>query len=180
MQLLPELPPRIIFLDIDGVLNSLATYVVGGDWPQELTDADKFDQVSIGLVREACRNGGLKIVVSSTWRFINPWDAIGKAFDLPVIGSTSLKIVHNKRGQEIQDWLNANPEVIEYAIIDDMLPSNFLPGQQSRLIRTHDENGFTWQSYCELCGIFGIRRYRDEILDSPATPGSNPHDLLPS
>ena len=76
----PEKVIRIIYLDIDGVLNSFRSYAASGvvPWPidaniQENTppfvrDLKGTDMIAAGLVNHLCRRTGALIVLSSAWR----------------------------------------------------------------------------------------------------------------
>lgn len=108
-----QLGRRVIFLDIDGVLNCRTTHErFAHDTGIERRLADRF----LGLLERV----RAEVVLSSTWRFSTKHRAhIEEHFPIaditPQIGS---------RGVDIQAWLDAN-EVGQYAIIDDnrdMLP----------------------------------------------------------
>ena len=108
---------RVIFLDIDGVLNCRTTherFASGTGIDRKL--AERF-----AALRERV---GAEVVLSSTWRFSSHHrEHIEEHFPIadvtPQLGS---------RGRDIQAWLNAN-EVERYAIIDDN--QDMLPGQHA-------------------------------------------------
>lgn len=147
-------PLKVLFLDIDGVLNSSRTAVACKGYPLELDGYHRamFDDVAVGLIRGLCAKGGVSVVVSSAWRITHHWDAIGRALDLPTMDRTPLLL--GTRGDEIQHWLDAHPEVTQYAIVDD--DSDMLPSQHFNFVKTDGRNGLMWDDFTKLCAIFGI------------------------
>ncbi len=124
-----------IFLDVDGVLNSLRTCVAFGGYKTE-----HLDPTAIKLVDHLCRaftKAGLapKVVISSTWRMKYPdpqWWAVLFAHhgcDVTFVGITPdiHDIEPNRRGREILAWMTANAPGAAYVCLDD--DSDFLPDQ---------------------------------------------------
>lgn len=116
---------KVIFLDIDGVLNShiffrenLSTGSSAGD--------EKIDPKAVEQLNRITDATGAKLVISSSWRILFR-DREQKLFDLlkrhgvtgEFIGTTPLNGV--RRGFEIQDWLDTNKDmnVSKFIIIDD-------------------------------------------------------------
>jgi len=162
---------RVIFLDIDGVLNSTKTCVAFGGFPLELHHLDAFDQVAIRLLRRLCDSSGIQIVLSSTWRKTHHWHDVGQALGLPIIGDTPVML--GPRGEEISAWLTLHPEVNAYAIIDD--DSDMLPDQMERFVQTDVHEGMTWADFQKLCALFGESPYAGEVrnrswMDGPSKP----------
>ena len=115
---------KVLFLDIDGVLNSARTAVAFNGYPHKFTPdhLQMFDTVSVNLIRGLCAKGGVSVVVSSAWRYSHGWDEIGRALELPTMDQTPS--LCGTRGDEIADWLRRHPEVEQYAIVDDDLTAN--------------------------------------------------------
>lgn len=112
---------KVLFLDIDGVLNSLRTAVAlqqGGRRPKNL------DPVAVRLVDWVCREAGAKVVIISAWRLNHSVDQLNRLFrrhganDIEVVGLTGYS--GHGRGAEISDWLAANPQVKRYVVVDDL------------------------------------------------------------
>lgn len=143
---------RVLFLDIDGVLNSARSAVGLGGYPMELSQRGLFDQVAIGLIRRMCQAGGISICLSSVWRLYNTPQEVADGLELPVIDRTP-KLV-GPRGREIAHWLSEHPEVTEYAIVDD--DADMLEEQRPRFVKTHGWEGLTWECFCKLCELFGV------------------------
>lgn len=157
------LSARIIFLDIDGVLNSTRTCIATGGYPgEELEDKDlaRFDWIAIGLLRRLCESSGIQIVLSSSWRIIVDIKKLGDAMGLPIIDKTP--VLASSRGNEIARWLSEHPEVGQWAIIDD--DSDMLDSQRSRFVRTDGHEGYSWVNHLELCDIFGELPYSGEAV----------------
>lgn len=115
---------KIIFLDIDGVLNSSV-------YDRQRTETDgNIDKTRLVLLKELVDKTGAKIVLSSSWR--NHWeknpdecDEIGKEIisdfasaGLEIYDKTP-KVGYLERSEEISMWLNDNPDVEDFVIFDD-------------------------------------------------------------
>lgn len=146
--------PRVLFLDIDGVLNSVRSTVGLGGCPHDLVPAqvDLFDPVALGLVRGLCRAGGVSVVLSSSWRILHHHANVAAALDLPIIDQTPS--ICGPRGREIAAWLAARPEVTDWAILDD--DADMLEAQRARFVRVDGFEGLTWFNFAELCEVFRI------------------------
>lgn len=151
---------KIIFLDIDGVLNTESWYV---QMTNE-TPKDKFgyayDPQAVANLRKIVEETEADIVISSSWKCmgLSQMEDMWKDRNLPgkIIGITpnsvsdellidadidSMELFHI-RGEEIKEWLKKHGKrVCNYVIIDDM--DNMLPGQQSHFVQTNPEMGIT-------------------------------------
>ena len=107
---------KVLFLDIDGVLNSRRTAVAFGSYPHKLAHLERFDHAALGLVRRLCE-AGVSVVLSSSWREEYQHSEIGRALDLPIIGGTP--VLSGSRGSEIAAWLVEHEDVRTWAIVDD-------------------------------------------------------------
>jgi hypothetical protein len=147
---------NILFLDIDGVLNSSRTRMAFGDYPHGFlaSDIGLFDYVAVGALRNLCRAGSIAIVLSSSWREDFDAASVAHALDLPVIDSTPIHRGGSSRGGEIAAWLAAHPEVQRYCILDD--GDDFLPAQQACFVRTDADEGLSYQALMELAAYFRI------------------------
>lgn len=148
---------RVLFLDIDGVLNSNRTAIAFGGYPHDVVGFHRamFDEVALVMIRNLCLKANISIVVSSSWRIDTSWDHIGRGLDLPTIGQTP--VLPAKRGEEIKAWLDAHPEVVEYAIIDD--DGDMLTEQESRFVHVRGADGVSFSDFNKLCGLFGTNPY---------------------
>lgn len=110
---------KVIFLDIDGVLNVIpqGQDKYGGIFHQHFVDNLAW------IIQET----GAKIVVSSSWRhsglqfILDMWrdrDLPGEVVDITG-DRLDLDCFSFQRGVEIQEWLDVHPEVTKYVILDD-------------------------------------------------------------
>jgi hypothetical protein len=151
---------KVIFLDVDGVLNCGRTAVAFGGypWPGEAGDIlwpERQDTAAIGLIRAVCRSTHSKVVLSSTWRLgwsKNECAEYGHRLDLPIIDRTT-QLPTGPRGAEIKAWLESNPGVERFAIVDDN--SDMLPEQMANFVKTCERNGFSFENYQQLIHILG-------------------------
>lgn len=158
---------RIIFLDIDGVLNSTRSSFSNFGYPSpsrvfELSKTSigravsvaKFDPIAVGVVRRLCNDLDLKIVLSSTWRKHKDYMDLASILNLPIIGRTP-DLPSGFRGDEVQLWIDRTPPVADfkYAIIDD--DSDFHEYQKPFFVKTSIRNGITWENVERIMEIFG-------------------------
>jgi hypothetical protein len=59
---------KVIFLDIDGVLDSYRSCLAYGNYPHSNTVYELFDDVAVSLLRNFCKDNDIKLVLSSCWR----------------------------------------------------------------------------------------------------------------
>lgn len=114
-------PTKVLFLDIDGVLNSHRSCYALGGFPHgfDKVHRARFDEVAVALVRDVCRETDCSIVLSSSWRIIHSVHECANGLDLPIFDATPT--TPGIRGNQIKEWLTAHPEVVQYAIVDDRL-----------------------------------------------------------
>ncbi len=126
----------MLFLDIDGVVNCKMTRrrhrgLVG------------IDPRLAKIVRTiAAAVPDLKVVLSSSWREVEDGRETVEKHVLPCFDVTPVfDEADDVRGYEIQAWLELNPGVMRYAILDDN--SDMLPHQLPHFFRTRTEVGIT-------------------------------------
>jgi hypothetical protein len=140
----------LIFLDFDGVLNSLASSLTIGC-------CDKFDRVCVGLVDRLSTQADADVVISSSWRIGADleylrgklWTSGGKALADRVVGKTPR--LASERGSEIAMWLADHRPDANFVIIDD--DSDMLDSQKSRFVHTAYAEGFTFKNYLQALEI---------------------------
>jgi hypothetical protein len=102
---------KVIFLDIDGVLNCKKT-------PNPRNFPYIVDRRLIARLKKLLRRTGAKVVLSSSWRF----DPIGifaaKHWGVPFVDICP-DMPKRPRRDEILSWLRKHPRVSRYAVIDD-------------------------------------------------------------
>jgi hypothetical protein len=159
----------VIFLDIDGVLNSFrwleraeaASTPVGPATaeriaraagylhipPAELArDLQRLDPDAVARLARLVRDTDSSVVVSSSWRAVIDYQGLEEVFarltNWPrgtLRDQTPMLDMLFGRGREIDAWLEANPRE-RYVILDD-LPTEAFPGHEDRLVQTDMEEG---------------------------------------
>lgn len=147
---------KVIFLDIDGVLNRRTTKERCGPWKG-------VDRQLAQRFTDWLATTDYKVVLSSTWR-TDPtmYDHLHEA---GIYWEDTTPILHSTwRGQEIQSWLDYNPQVAEYIILDDM---DVLPSQQHRHVQTDEDHGLTEKELNELRSLSKAER-SPHVASEPA------------
>ena len=159
---------KVLFLDIDGVLNSKFFYKYIYR-PEE--SESRLDPYCVILVKKLVQEFSLKIVISSTWRdgainrLVNELEKNNLTHFLhedwltPVVRPAS-------RGREIQLWLEDHPDVNEYLILDDN--QNLLDHQLNKFIQTNAFMGMVQESYYQARIL--LQTYNQLSVDSALPP----------
>lgn len=150
---------KILFLDFDGVLNSVdnmeSNYFLWKNKPEHKSKdkfGDLFDQRCVNWLTYIILKTECKLVVSSTWRIagLNTLREMWLERQLP--GELySITGVHytGTRGGEIEQWLTENKYVINYCIVDD---ANDMLDHQP-LVQTNPIYGLDKQSAISIINI---------------------------
>lgn len=126
----------LIFLDVDGVLNSMRSIVAYRNCRTE-----HLDQIAIRLLDRLCEalaEAGLEpeVVISSTWRMLfkrkSWWNELFAGHDctaVRVVGATGELWDNepNRRGREVAQWLAKHAPDARWVALDD--DRDFLPDQ---------------------------------------------------
>lgn len=120
---------NIIFLDIDGVLNSMPYFESVRQKRIELNN--EIDESKLVILQQIVHENNAKIVLSSTWRDLEEpsnsscyemWNYLIKSlakYGMDLYSKTPY--YHNDRPAEIKMWLDERPDKdnINYIILDD-------------------------------------------------------------
>ena len=145
---------RILFLDIDGVLNSEEYYKNCNNSNENYS---RFDPSSVSLIKSLIEEFSLKIVISSTWRY----GAVDRLMHELKRNKLLNYLYHDwfttvihpaHRGTEIKLWLDLHPEVSDYVIIDD--DDNILLEQNNNYVKTSLHSGMNTEHYNRVRAIF--------------------------
>ena len=151
---------KVIFLDIDGVLNTKCWYTqMNGNTPKDKYGY-AFDPNAVANLKKIIDETGADIVISSSWKSfgISELEDMWQDRGLPgkLIGITPNSVsdemllnadldhmeLFHIRGMEIKEWLDKHGKnVSHYVIIDDM--DNFLLDQKFHFVQTDPEVGIT-------------------------------------
>lgn len=153
---------KVLFLDIDGVLNSADWYghrphKFLKDNPEESDWECELDPAALALFKKLVHdNPDLQIVISSTWRLNYELDEFKRRFAQMFTIEPSRVIdktprLGSIRGLEIQDWLNRNPQVTKFAIIDD---DSDMGDLMDHLFKTSWQSGIQMSHVKELTEFF--------------------------
>ena len=153
---------KVIFLDIDGVLNSYDFYL-SDRCPGNLNGQEgDIDPMCVERVLRICNETNAQIVISSDWRIA--WEGtrmrlekMGLSRDIVVdktpeliwqrLGKHNYMVENDdesyeySRGREIDLWLEAHPECTNYVIIDDRM--DFTEEQQPHFVHVNSKCGLT-------------------------------------
>ncbi len=153
---------KIIFLDIDGVLNTERNRQQCREKGISCSDenGDTFDPDSVANLAKIIAETGADIVISSSWKFwgLCKMQEMWKDRKLPgmIIGITPDTVsdemlltanlddieTYAIRGHEVKEWLSLHgKKVSHYAIIDDV--DSFLPEQQPHYVEVSPITGIT-------------------------------------
>lgn len=156
---------KIIFLDIDGVLNHQNFYE--GKDPNIIKILQlnlHLDPKSVKLLNTICETTGAKVVLSSTWRRHQSLEAAreifkSKGFNGEIIDKTPDLTKDNPdfiRGNEILKWIKENEALLgthyrdykDYVILDDK--TFFLYWQKDHLFQINPYTGLTEENVKEI------------------------------
>ncbi len=129
---------RVIFQDIDGVLNNLPFLMAEND-------SEAMDPINVARMRSVVVKTGASLVISSAWRHGWNWEerirgaAVRAGWSgMPIIGRTGES---HSRGEEIRLWLAENPTE-DFVIVDDNI-DDMLPDQASHVVECDETVGFS-------------------------------------
>ncbi|HEX3624099.1 MAG TPA: HAD domain-containing protein [Verrucomicrobiae bacterium] len=129
---------RIVFLDIDGVLNSQKSVLQFGT-------RYRFGTSNIAALNEILRKTDARFVVTSTWREGLMLAEIAQFLErdgaLPGRMAGQTQILQTRRGMEIDAWLRGVPyPVSSFVILDDL---DDMDPHRKRFVQTDPQSGIT-------------------------------------
>lgn len=161
---------KIIFLDIDGVLNSTKSAEFchkkygGNGYGGFFSESEEptlvnvlWDDECVGWFEKIVKETGASIVISSTWRnhygllAFHSMFKLYSVFDLDIVGKTP-SLMSRNRGAEIQKYIDEN-KISNYVILDD--DSDMLESQMSNFVNTDCDFGLTKEDYLKAVKILG-------------------------
>ena len=155
---------KIIFLDYDGVVNTLI-FEQGEDRPRHYhpQDGKVNNYQAICWLNKLCKETKAKIVVTSTWRRQSNYreclynGGLDKSID--VIGRTSI-LDEYSRADEIYEWLNRHRSlnIENFVIIDDETAVS--PMFEINLVKCDPAWGFGINEYSEAKEKLGENKWK--------------------
>lgn len=156
---------RILFLDVDGVLNSSET---------RKTKIVSMNKKFVDQLTRILKETNCDIVVSSYWSILNMnenlefFKCLNEACNdveqynyikNKIIGETYKTMSYRPRGFDIKSWIdneyqedpNLNYKVLKFVIIDDR---NDMEPYHHHLVQTNDDEGLTIEKASEVIELF--------------------------
>jgi len=150
---------KLIFLDLDGVVNNRTTMdrvVIDPSRPLDIVDP-----INVKAFNRISDQTGAWIVVSSTWRYRYP----ARSMMQVVLGSLGIHGMiegctprlpgeNVTRGEEIQAWFDAHPEWknAEFIVVDD---SSDISPFEDRFVHVSFETGLTEEDADRAIAMLG-------------------------
>ena len=131
---------KVIFLDIDGVLNS-------DEYLDKVKNSDiqgierDIDVGKVKLLKRAIDETGARVVLSSSWRYTRNARYLKELLANYEIRVDSTPYIRDERGLEIKKWLSENQGVEDFIILDDEIFDSFDEGLIKKLVKVSNGNG---------------------------------------
>lgn len=139
---MPSTSIKIIFLDLDGVLNSV-NYFKSLAGKNILPD-DRLDPDAVALLNKIIKATDAKIVISSSWRLGKNITQLQDVFNKHSVMGTIIGLTsddYNLRGIQIQQWIdNSDFTIDSFIILDD---DNDMCHLNNHLVKTCVKDGLT-------------------------------------
>lgn len=152
---------KVLFLDIDGVLNHFAFLLGRASHPamtnDETSGTEWIDPDCVAHLNAIIARSGAKVVISSSWRYVYGPAAMERilrrrGFIGEVIGETQK--TNLTRGEEIAAWLKAAPEPVDgFAILDD--DTDMAPLGAHQVVTSHATGGLLAEHVEQALAILG-------------------------
>ena len=131
---------KVIFLDIDGVLNS-------DEYLDKVKNSDiqgierDIDVGKVKLLKRAIDETGSRVVLSSSWRYTRNARYLKELLANYEIRVDSTPYIQDIRGLEIKKWLSENQGVEDFIILDDEIFDSFDEELIKKLVKVSNGNG---------------------------------------
>lgn len=147
---------RVLFLDYDGVVNTLMWNEKGTKVSYNFPSDNKVNNFqAVQWLSAFCLKCKYDIVVTSSWREERNYKEClingGLRKGVEILGCTK-EPDGKSRGEEIADYLNAHPEIKHYIIVDD--EDDLLPEQRSHLVKVNGNYGFLEPEYRQCINLY--------------------------
>ena len=155
---------KVLFLDIDGVLNGYNRWNLLGwrivtkinykpliSFYRKVADPFAIHETKVRRLAKIVHRTNAKVVMSSSWRYgwwKKPYDkqSEGQKRLTDLLNKYNIKIIDitpihlNTRGEEINGWLSNHKEVTNFVILDDEVSDMGIFINDKRLIQTSNIN----------------------------------------
>lgn len=127
---------KVIFLDVDGVLNSDSYIEKQLNNPNKGIESE-IDVATIKLLKKAIDATNARIVLASSWRRVRKCEALEKLFmQYGILLKEKTPYIHGERGLEIKQYLKEHENIDQYLILDDDVFESFDDELMENLILT--------------------------------------------
>lgn len=149
---------KIIFLDIDGVINTQDITRFHKGRPGEyaygvFTEEDYFDQGCVKCLNSIISSTDAKLVISSSWRILFDMEMLSDFFSRQNVQGEIIDYTGRmgcERGHEIQAWLNTHKGIKSFVILDD---GSDMVHLSPYLVKTTWEKGLEEEHVAEAISI---------------------------
>lgn len=131
---------KVIFLDLDGVLNSYEYCYKIKDLNIEGIESE-IDVEKVKLLKRAKEAVNATVVLISSWRYTKKAQELKELLAKYEIITDSTPFMNNERGKEIKQWLAEHKNVEDFVILDDEIFPSYDEELMKKLIKMSDENG---------------------------------------
>lgn len=131
---------KVIFLDIDGVLNSDEYF----DKIKNLNIEGIESEIDVGkikLLKNAMDETGARVVLTSSWRYTRNAQKLKKLLSNYDIYVDSTPFMQNERGLEIKKYLSEHYDIEDYVIVDDEIFDSYDEDLMKKLVKISNGNG---------------------------------------
>ena len=130
---------KVIFLDIDGVLNS--DEYIDSIKGKKMTAENEIDMEKVRLLEQAINQTGARVVLTASGRYAQVGRYLRKVLSQMAIFTDATPYMNNIRGLEIKEWLSQNNDVEDFVILDDEIFESYDEELLSKLIKISNGNG---------------------------------------
>lgn len=179
---------KLLFLDIDGVLNSTQSVYYYSRQKKKIRMETLLCPIATSNLQHILeKHPDCQIVISSTWRKYYTLKQFKKIFDYykidssRIIGITPINKGSEIRGKQIAQWFSENPQYrfSHFVIIDD-------DGDMEQYLNTHhfvqtsSKSGLMWSQVEEVLKYFGdyTLKFSDIKIGTKYRLFSKPEDTL--
>lgn len=150
---------KVIFLDFDGVLNSSASFLYESRRKNQRI-ADTLSAVACSNLQHILdQDADIRLVISSTWRKLHSLQELQNILSSFGINgakaiSVTPSVLSGDRAQEIKMWLEANPNVTQFVIIDDDSDVLGVKDPRGHVFQTTAEDGLLYRQARMIAKLF--------------------------
>ena len=124
---------KVIFVDVDGVLNS-------DGFIDSVKGSQDIDIKTIRLLKNAVNKTGAQIVMDTSFRYTKSFLKVQEMLLQNGILFDKTPFIDNERGKEIKQYLAEHKDIEDYILLDDVIFPDFDDELLEHLIKMDDTN----------------------------------------